>query len=166
MAKHMGAILVILGSGAGAFALIRSHRREEKALMQLHRILERFERELSYGELPLWQLLGQVEPVGIGKVFVALANVLEENRFSQVADAMQEALKLCQPLPPKTEILLCRLGSVLGRYDLAGQLQSLATVKVECIRQHTAHCENQEAKLRNYRTIGICAGLVLAILLL
>ena len=164
--KWVGAIMVILGSGAGSFALVRSHRREEKALLQLRQIIERFERELSFGELPLSQLLRQVEPVGVGKVFAALANLLEENRYTQVADAMQEALKDDEPMPPRVEALLNLLSSSLGRYDLDGQLQSLSAVKAECTAQLTAHCENQEAKLRNYRTIGICAGLVLAILLL
>lgn len=165
MAKWLGAICVILGCGAVSFALVNAHRREEKALRQLLMILERFETELSYRELPLPHLLRQVEPVGVGKVFASLAKLLEENRYPAVEDAMQAALIDTQ-LPPRVKVLLGMLGSCLGRYDLDGQLQSLSVVKAECVRQHSMHCENQEAKLRNYRTMGICAGLVLAILLL
>ena len=165
MGKLLGAVLVMTGCSGIAFLAMAAHKREERALFQLEQILSLFINELSYREIPLLQLLCMVKPDGIGETFVLLASELEKHHFSDVDHAMDEVLSNSPRLPVKTATLLSMLASSLGRYDLAGQLQSLEAVKAECARIRSAHCENQETKLRNYRTIGICAGVMLAILL-
>ena len=56
------------------------------------------------------------------------------------------------------------LGKTLGRFDLQGQLSGIASVKQLCKRDLDGLQNNQELRLRSYRTLGICAGVALVIL--
>lgn len=164
--KWIGAACVMSACWGCGFGFAAAHRREENALGQLEQILTAMENELTCRETPLPQLLRRTTTGEVGNVLTTLADELEKQVFSDVRDCMDLALIEHPRLPPKTAALLGMLGASLGKFDLDGQLRELASVRAECSRVLSAHRENQADRLRNYHTLGICAGLVLAILLL
>ena len=58
------------------------------------------------------------------------------------------------------------LGRSLDRFDLAGQLKGIAATRSACRREVGALLENRDLRLRSYKTLGLCAGAALAVLLI
>jgi stage III sporulation protein AB len=77
---------------------------------------------------------------------------------------MQAALAVTERLPKQTTEVLSLLGESLGKFDLSGQLRGLEGIRSECHRRLDALSENQEVRLRSYKTLGLCAGAALVIL--
>ena len=65
-----------------------------------------------------------------------------------------------------TARLLKALGRTLGRFDLDGQVQGIEAVRNEILTALEKLVKDQDARLRSYQTLGLCAGAALAILLL
>ena len=166
MLRWMGAICVFAGCCGCGFMMVARHRREEGQLRDLLRNISSMQHELSYRESTLTQALRMTTEETVGQVLFALADELDQAIYPDVSSCMKAVLEKFPSIMPKTNKILHTLGSSLGKFDLSGQLSELDAVKSECIQLLQAHCENRDGKLRNYQTIGICAGLVLAILLL
>lgn len=164
--KWMGAAYVFTACSGVGFLFSAAHRQEERTLRQLEQSLAAMENELSYRQTPLPQLLRRAAVGEIGKVYRDAALELEKQIYSDAGLCMERALLKHPQIPPKTAELLKLLGMSLGKFDLAGQLRELAALKMECSRVLSLHCEDQIKRLRSYHTLGICAGLMLAILLL
>lgn len=69
-------------------------------------------------------------------------------------------------LTSDTKRLLLVLGRTLGRFDLEGQLKGIDGISREAAAELDRLTKNQDARLRSYQTLGLCAGAALAILLL
>ena len=167
--KMLGSILVIVGCGGTGFALAAAHLREKKQIGQLLNILQYMYCELRYHLTPLPQLCRQAAADASGilhNVFSALARELDWQESADVCSCMQASLRICHDVPLRIRRLLLFLGKNLGRYDLEGQLQGLEEVQVRCKTVLLELENNQKERLRSYRTLGLCAGFALAILLL
>ena len=79
---------------------------------------------------------------------------------------MRSALTRVPDIPSGTRRALSELGTTLGRFDLAGQLKGLETVRGECRRELEQMNVNKDVRLRSYQTLGFCAGAAVAILLI
>ena len=79
---------------------------------------------------------------------------------------MESVLKGCPEQPPLTRDNLILLGESLGRFDINGQLKGLESVRSSCRTALDSMTENREVRLRNYQTLGLCAGAALAIILI
>ncbi len=166
--KWFGVFFVILGCGSVGFLIAVNYRREEKSLRQLIGILDYMECELQYRLMPLPELCRQValqfkEIPGI--VFYELS--LEMN--AQIAPNMEACfaavLTRMKSVPPITYRKIESLGKSIGRFDLEGQLKGIDAVRHDCRRTLEQLENNRESRLRNYQTLGLCAGAALAILL-
>ena len=64
--------------------------------------------------------------------------------------------------------LVCtlQLGDSLGRFDLSGQIQGLASVQKRAEFELEQLRRNQDVRLRSYQTLGLCAGAALVVLFL
>lgn len=102
----------------------------------------------------------------VGKAFLLLARELDRQTAPEVAGCMKIALRQCSGLSPELGQALGELGRELGRFDLPGQLRGLERARDRCRRMLEAIQKNRVARLREYRTLGLCAGVALAILLL
>lgn len=165
--KWIGAILVIVGCGGVGFSMAASHKREEAALRQLIGCLDFMECELQYRLTPLPDLCRQAARDAKGIVGQAMENLSRELESQICPDAdscMYAALKQCNNLPERTAEGLKLLGTSLGRFDLAGQIKGLESVRSWCRRELDALSVNREHRLRGYQTLGVCAGAALAIL--
>ncbi|MGM9548811.1 MAG: stage III sporulation protein AB [Faecousia sp.] len=167
--RWMGAVLVIIGCGGFGFSIAAGYKREEGTLRQLIRVLNYMEWELQYRLTPLPELCRQAgkETKGaLRDVFLNLAEELEWQTSPDAASCMTAALKRSHDLPRHTRDFLKQLGRTLGRFDLPGQKQGLEEVRVACRMELEALAKNREVRLRSYGTLGLCAGVALAILFL
>lgn len=167
--KLLGAVLVLAGCGGFGFAMASSYCREEYTLAQLARALEYMSCELSYRMTPLPQLCRNAANAVTGVIhsfFLTLAEELEQQVAPDAQMCMNAALAAYPGLPISVRLQLGDLGQTLGRFDLPGQIRGIEG----CL--HSAQSAAQElareksSRLRNYQTLGLCAGAALAILFL
>lgn len=168
--KLIGSVLVILGCGGFGFSLAVSYRREVKTIRQLIGLLGYMESELRYRLTPLPQLCRQTaaESRGvISRVINRLAEQLEAQVSPNVSSCMCAVISEYQgDIPIRTQKCLEELGMSLGRFDLAGQLTGLESVRQSCKDKLEELENNKENRLRSYQTLSLCAGAALAILLI
>lgn len=166
-AKWIGAILVIAGCGGFGFSMAANHKRQEKMLCQLIRILRYMECELQYRLTPLPDLCRQAGKEARGAlrdVFLNLSRELDWQVSPDACSCMSAAIKKTNDLPVNLRKLLLQLGHTLGRFDLPGQLRGLQAVTVSCEDELKKLENNRDVRLRSYQTLGLCAGAALAIL--
>lgn len=167
--KWIGAVLIIVSCGGFGFTLSAEHRNQEKSLRKLISLLDFMACELQYRMTPLPDLcaLAAAEAgVPLGQIFKKLSEELEASTAVDVSGAMEDALASVKELPSKTRQNLLLLGRSMGRFDLTGQLSALGAVRESCRRDLEGYTVNRELRLRNYQTLGLCAGAALAILLI
>lgn len=159
--------MVIVSSGVVGFSIAAAHRREANTLMQLIRALEFMACELEYRMPPLQELcqLTAIQVSGaIREVFSNLEKELQTQVSADASCCMGSALQKTEKLPEAAKRNLLILGKSLGRFDLQGQLSGIASVTQLCRRDLDGLLNNQDVRLRSYRTLGICAGVALVIL--
>lgn len=165
--KWIGAGCVFLACGAIGFGAATSLRKEEQLLLQTKRMLEKMESELSYRVSSLPQLCLCASGCGrqLEQLYAKLSACLVEQVFADAASCMEAVL--CEENLPQSVTQLHRmLGQTLGDYDLSGQLGELAAVKAACEDSIDSLRRNSVQKARAYKTLGLCAGAALAIMLL
>lgn len=167
--KCLGVILVI-GSCAGfGFSAAMAYEKQEKTLYQLLRILDYMSCELQYKLLPLPELCRQAshECEGIvRRVLFALANELERQMEPDVQSCMQIVIEKIRMPSRRIRRLFLLFGRSLGKFDLAGQVRGLEEVRTACELELRPLTQQKQNAIRSYRTLGICAGIALAILLI
>ena len=167
--KWIGAALILVGCGGFGFSLCIQHRIQETSLRQLICVLDYMSCELQYHMTPLPELCSAAatETSGdLARVFHALAANLEAITTADVSSAMEDALLRFPNLPPKTLDNLRLLGRSMGRFDLNGQLAGLEALRSSCRSALEQFTTQRDTRLRNYQTLGLCAGAALAILLI
>lgn len=167
--KILGVILVLAGCGGFGFKLAYTHIKEERSLRTVIRILDYMECELQYHMTPLPDLCRQAAAecnCTVRDVLYRLSTALEDRISPNVEESMTLALSAARDLPRLTLSAMELLGKSLGRFDLDGQLKGLESVRQECRRNLNELMQNRDVRLRNYQTLGLCAGAALAILLI
>ena len=167
MIRLIGAVLVITASTAMGFGVAAAHKKETLALQHLIRALEFMSWELEYRMPPLSELCRLTALQVTGPVRMLFMNLERELQMQIAADAtccMAVAIDKTDKLPAIVIQNLLLLGKTLGRFDLSGQLSGIASVCQLCCRDLEGLQNNQQLRLRSYRTLGICAGIALVIL--
>ena len=167
--KWLGVIFVI-GSCAGVgFSAALAYEKQERILYQMLHILNYMACELQYRLVPLPELCRQASRECSGtvhRVLAALAEELERQMEPDVSSCMRQVLQ-AESLPSKRiRGLFSMLGRSLGRFDLPGQIKGLEEVRTACERELKPLAQQKQNAIRSSRTLGICAGAALAILLL
>lgn len=165
--KWIGSVLVIVGCGGVGFSLAANHRREEKNLRQMLRLLQNMESELQYRLTPLPNLCRQAAGDASGilrEIMLNLARELDCQVSPDACSCMTAAMKKSKDIPNSLRRLLLHLGHILGRFDLPGQLRGLQSVQAECEQELNKLVKDRDIRLRSYQTLGLCAGAALAIL--
>lgn len=167
--KWMGALFIIAGCAGVGLMLSTACRREIRLLEKLLRYLEYMECELNFHQTALPQLCTNLSLQGSGvieKIFAELAVQMDRLSSVNAAQCMQSAIHQFPDVPKSVSLILIELGRFLGCFDLEGQLQQLASIKAQCRMQLDALFSQSQMRLRNYQTLSLCAGAVLAILFL
>ena len=166
--KWIGIGVILFGCGGFGFRMASSHRQQMKELRQLLAALDIMAQELSYRMTPLPQLCLLTGNAVDGKIKALFRNLHTELQQQIAPDAgcCMNAILAKSTLSAITQRLLRNLGRTLGRFDLEGQLQGIGSVRQEATDALEKLSHDQEARLRSYQTLGLCAGAALAILLL
>lgn len=167
--KIIGAVLIVTACGGFGFRIASAQKREERSLRQLISLLDFMECELQYRLTPLPTLCQQAAQEGEGvlrQVFLQFSRELNDQISPDVQCCMTAALNKTPKLPEGTKQALYALGKSLGRFDLGGQIKGLEAVRQHCRLELEKLCQNQDVRLRSYRTLGLCAGAAVAILLI
>ena len=166
--KWIGAALVIAGSGGFGFTMAVLYRKTENQLRQFLQILEDMECLLQYKLMPLPELCrNAVRRIQgpLRTLLLQFAKELEQQVAPDAPSCMAAALARCDGLNGNVRYLCSELGHSLGIYDLPGQLKGMETVYKNGVKVlKNLEC-NRELRIRGYQTLGICAGVALAILL-
>lgn len=165
--KIFGAVCVIAGCGGWGFLIAAQYLRKIRLLRQLAAALDYMECELQYRATTLPVLCCQTGEQSTGKLktlFLKLGEELEAQISPNVECCMASALEKCGDLPAVIKRLCRELGCNMGKFDLQGQLRGLDATRMECRQRLEQLQRNQEARLRSYQTLGLCAGAALVIL--
>ena len=165
--KWIGAVLVICCCGGFGFRMAAGFRIEESALQALERVLMFMHNELQYRLTPLPVLCkmaaGQCDGA-LRKAFYSFSEELETQIAPDASLCMTAALSRYPHLPPATKELMRQFGSTAGQIDLQGQLSEIEHLQNLCKHNLRQMSVNRDTRLRNYQTLGLCAGAALIIL--
>lgn len=167
--KYIGAILIFASCGTMGFLKSAKHRREERCLAELIRLLDSMQCELEYRMTPLPIICDNVAKDATGclhKVFSALSAELQSQTSPDAPTCMNFALSSVKDLPQEVYKALALLGNSLGKFDLNGQINEISSVKQHCMLILQQIRDNLDVRLRSYQTLGLCVGAGLVILLL
>ena len=167
--RWIGALLIFASCGSVGFLKSGQFRTEERYIRDFIRILDHMTCELEYHLSPLPQICESACKMTFGclqEIFHRLSLALEEQTASNVECCMHDVILQVQSVPNTLQDLLLVFAKSLGRYDLDGQLLQISAVREDArFLMDKIRSEGKE-RIRNYQTLGICAGLGLAILLL
>ena len=167
--KILGAILILLSCGAAGFQVAFRPHREMQFFRQLIRILDYMENELTCRLTPLPDLCRQIsQDMGgiLHNFFYELSVELELKKSPDAASCIQRQIFKMGNLPNNAADTLQQLGDFLGQFDLQGQLKGINAVRRECVRHLETLSKDLPERTHRYKTLGLCAGALLIILLI
>ena len=166
--RQIGALLIIFGCSAMGVRTARLGRREICVHRDFLDALSFLENTLRFRLTPLPELCRQTArhtrgPVG--EVFSNLARELDWQTAPDVYSCMCEAMEKSGPMPASIRTFFRSLGTGLGQFDTEGQLRQLQHIG-NCCRQSLENLSrDKDDRLRSYRTLGVCTGIAIAVLL-
>ncbi len=165
----LGAGMVFAGCTGVGFSAAKSYAKQLHALEQLILALDFMECQLEYRMLPLPELCRSTAEHCSGAVaeaFRILAAELDRQICPDASACMTAALGKAKGLPNGAGTYMRQLGSTLGQFDLTGQLKGLQSVTEGCRQQRDILRTHQQERMKCCRTLGLCAGAALVILLI
>ena len=166
--KVLGALLIIAGCGGCGLAKCRLHRKDVYAIREFIKALEYMECELQCRLTPLPSLCRNVISIcdsPIREVFETLSEELDNQICPNAELCLEAALLKCVSLPKCIRKGVSALGKTLGVFDVEGQMKELQSVRNEYTKMLSSYTDNEDNRMRSYQTIGLCAGIAIAIIL-
>jgi len=167
--RMMGVAMIIVGCGSFGFSIANGYRREVRMLNMLSRIMEDMICQLRYRMTALPELFLLASDGCRGQLHQILALVaqnLQAQSYPDAAGCMESALAAVPGLPESVKRNLQILGEGMGRFDAVGQLSCMESVKQLAMRDLAGLSSGLDGKVRACRTLGLCTGAALAILLI
>lgn len=167
--RIIGIVLIVIACGSFGFITAANYRREITMLKQFISALDYMECELQFRRTALPDLCRQAAIECRGTVrflFQALTQELQAQVSPDVEHCVFAALSKTKEIPKRMRQVFVLFGASLGRFDIDGQVKGLQFVRMDCRRILEGLQLNQSERIRSYRTLGICAGVAVAILLM
>ena len=167
--KLIGAVIILITCSAFGFYIAAMRRRETAYLKHMLHALDYMSSELQYHLTPLPQLMRQTAQQCWDKhlraVFLEFCYQLEDKYYCDFYQCAQTVLGKFKHLIPKRCLsVFYELSRSMGRFDLKGQLNTIMATREYCLNEYNTLSANLSEQLRDYRTLGICAGAALVIL--
>lgn len=165
--KIIGAILIMIACGSLGISMAVAHKQKELMLQQLIAATKIMISELQYRQTPLPQLMHLCAKETTGPISDFFHNAgleLDKQVAPDASCCIMQVLGSVATMPVMVREKIQQLGTGLGRYDLHGQISGLETVAQLCQRDLDGLYNNRDSRLRNYTTLGLCAGAALVIL--
>lgn len=169
--KIVGILFVMLSSLSVGLRYAHMVQQRCTTIGQIILALRLLKSELSTHGTPLPEAFGLLAAATFGSAaayFSSAAKEMNRNRWISPKESLQMAeahLKEFTIKDPAIQILR-DLSSGIGKFDMDSQLNALenAISRFELLR-HSAEQE-RSVRCRTYRTLGLCTGIALAILLI
>ena len=171
MIRIVGAALVTLAASLVGFGFARGVRRQCAQLEGLLWALDYMQSEMSARLTPLPQifsLLSACPQRDVAMFFAAAGQALSVPPGCTVPVSFKRGFHAAPALCVGQDCIqsLYALAMGLGRFELEAQLAAIERAKA-CITSVLLQLQAQKrARCRSYETLGICAGLALAVILL
>lgn len=165
--KLIGALCILIGAGGWGVLSASRFKAKLRMMNQLYAALGFMICELQFRRTPLPQLFRKAadEYSGrIGHVLKMISQELDAQISPNAQRCVLVALDNCLDIPENIVELLRSMGTSLGKFDVDGQLQGLEAVRTSCYEQLKQLAQNKDIRIREYQTVGLCAGAAMAIL--
>lgn len=171
MIRLLGAGFVALAAGAVGFGFARNVKLQCTQLDALVWALETMQGEMSARLTPLpelFLLLGSSGQRDVSLFFRTAGMALTTPPGCTVPVAFKWGFAASANFRPGEQAVqaLYALASGLGRLELERQLAAIEQAKGAVTRELLSVQAQKQARMRSYGTIGVCAGLALAVILL
>ena len=165
--KLFGIVFVIFSAGTVGFQMASSLRKSCDDYRALLDSLQLMQHEIEVCRTPLPQVFALMAASSEGAledIYSEAAHAMSRNCWISPYDAMKSVLQNGE-WSQYGEVLLplCRK---LGKYDLDAQLSGIHQAQTQTERMLLEMEKERTVKSKAYRTLGICAGLAAAILLI
>ena len=167
MLRLIGAALVTLSASLVGFGFARGVRRQCAQLEGLLWALDFMQSELSSRLTPLTQLFSMLSACrqrDVALFFEAAGRALSVPPGCTVPVSFKRGFQASSNFAPGQALYGLSMG--LGRFDLESQLAAIERAKGSITSVLLQLQAQKRARCRSYETIGICAGLALAVILL
>lgn len=165
--RILGALLIVSGCTGVGYAMSYCFRREEQAMEDLVKCLEWMVCEMNYRMPPLAALFLDAANMSKGTLSQTMerfAVELQQQVSPNPAICMYTAIAAVPTLPERVSAHLQTLATNLGYFDLEGQLDRLEAAVSMCRQDLHRMSSGKEIRMRNYQTLGLCAGVALVII--
>ena len=169
--KWVGALLIIFASAAIGRFFAMAYRDRPRQLRQLRTALQSLETEITYGLSPIGEaaerLAGQLPEPG-KSLFATFADRLNSGNYHLPA-AWKAALDEVWPhtaLKNAESEILRQFGETLGQSDRENQQKQIRLVLSHLEREENDAREDQGRYEKMLNSLGLLAGLLLALILL
>ena len=171
MIRLFGAALVVLAAGGAGFGCARAVRIQYAQLEGLLWALEDMKSEMSARLTPLpelFLLLGTCRQKDVAAFFREAERALQTPPGCTVMVSFKRGFQAAPEFRPGPDAVqtLYGLAAGLGRFELESQLAAIENAKGRVTSMLLTLQAQKRARCRSYETIGICAGLALAVILL
>ena len=171
MIRLFGASLVVLAASAAGFGFAKNVRLQCAQLDALSWALETMAGEMSARLTPLpeiFLLLGSGAQKDVSLFFKTAAMALMTPPGCTVPVAFKRGFAAAMNFRPGEQAVqaLYALSAGLGRFELERQLAAIEQAKAAVTRALLSLQAQKQVRTRCYGTIGVCAGLALAVILL
>lgn len=169
MLRAIGMALVVAGASGTGFLMAWSVRRAAAVLEQLLSAMELMRNEIACRQTPLPVLMRHLQGAISGSAadfFGRTASELERRQAGSVSSVFRRQASNTPAFSPGVRQVLLQLGAGLGQYDAASQLRSVELAEARLRSQLEILRSQQQGRVKSYCTLGVCAGLALAILAL
>ena len=165
--RVIGAACIIAACGVWGGVAAGQYTQKISLLRQMRTLMDYFECELRYRNLPLPQLIRQASEQVTGKlrmVLLCLSEELDAQVRPNAQCCMMAALQQCREIPMPVYQILMNLGTSLGKYDTQGQLIGVEAARAECVKALDTLERDCQTRVRSLKTLGLCAGAAIVIL--
>lgn len=166
MLKGIGLLLLVLCGGLCGFYAAANVRRKQQYLVTLSALLHELEISMWCHGGTLQELLELLAERETYRCFSFLRSTIAAMQESvSFSEAWKEAVQADVALSIDSKRLLCELGEELGTSDLCSQREILERYRSRLQQQEADQREPSQKKIRLYQSMGLLAGMAVAILL-
>ena len=166
--KLMGIVIIVASAGSVGFGIASSLKKRCALLRKLLSALQILKNEITFCATPLPQAFALIAASMDGmtaRVFSAAAKDMDRRRWLTPQAALEKALEQ-ESVDAQLRDTLCSLGAGLGKYDRDEQARTIDLTQLR-LEELLRNAERERSvRSKTYETLGICAGLALAILLI
>lgn len=165
--RLIGVVFIVFSAGSVGVRIGFSLRQRCVFLQQLIKAFKLLENEIAFGSTPLpkaFALIGHASDGVVRRIFVGVSERMEKSRWMSPRKAMELTLETVDD--KSTDQILLDLSEKIGRYDLNAQIDGLKCAQVQTQSLLEELERERSVKSRTYKTLSLCAGLAVAILLI